>query len=530
MAARGAKGDAKLAGVVRERQDLVTEWQTRDTLRNAALGEASDRRDAKAYDQNFAKLAQLDERIAAIDRTLSVDYSDYASLVSATPLSVQEVQQQLQRDEALVMFLDTAQWRPAPNASFIWVVTKSTARWVRSDLGTEELSREVAALRCGLDAVSWAGPRCPELTGRAAPKRGKPLLFDIARAHRLYRALFGGVEDLIKGKSLLLVPSGPLTQLPFQVLVTAPPTNDDYRTAAWLARSHALTVLPAASSLKALRHVARPSAAAKPMIGFGNPLLDGPDPGYTELARLSREKQRCPATAWERTAGLFGGNSGVGLSEMRSMRIDVAVIRQQVPLPETADELCAVARAIGADVGDLRLGAHATEREVKALSANGKLAQYRILHFAIHGAMAGELTGRSEPGLLLTPPTGASAEDDGYLSASEIAALKLDADWVILSACNTAAASAPSAQALSGLARAFIYAQTRALLVSHWAVDSDATVKLITSAMREVARDKTVSRAEAVRRGMLDLIDKGQTSDAHPAYWAPFIVVGEGGT
>jgi CHAT domain-containing protein len=275
--------------------------------------------------------------------------------------------------------------------------------------------------------------------------------------------------------------------------------------------------------------VSRPSAAAKPMIGFGNPLLDGPDPRYTQLAQLSRDKQRCPAAAWEHTAGLFGGNSGVALAEMRSARIDVAEIRQQVPLPETADELCAVARDIGADVGELRLGARATEREVKALSGNGKLAQYRILHFATHGTMAGELTGTSEPGLLLTPPTDASAEDDGYLSASEIAALKLDADWVILSACNTAAASAPNAEALSGLARAFIYAQTRAILVSHWAVDSDATVKLITSAMREVARDKTVGRAEAVRRAMLALIDKGETGEAHPAYWAPFIVVGEGG-
>jgi CHAT domain-containing protein/tetratricopeptide (TPR) repeat protein len=529
MAARGARGDAKLAGIVRERQDLVTEWQKRDGLRNAALGEAPDRRDAKAYDKNLAKLAELDERIAAIDGTLSVDFPDYASLVSATPLSMQDVQKQLAPDEALVMFLDTAQWQPAPNTSFIWVVTKSSARWARSDLGTEALSLEVAALRCGLDAAAWAGPRCPELTGRAAPDDGQPLDFDIARAHRLYRALFGDVEDLIKGKSLLLVPSGPLTQLPFQVLVTVPPAKDDYRAAAWLARDHALTVLPAVSSLKALRQVSRPSAAAKPMIGFGNPLLDGPDPRYVGLAQLSRDKQRCPADAWERTAGLFGANSGVALAEMRGARIDVAEIRQQAPLPETADELCAVARDIGADVDDLRLGARATEREVKALSANGRLAQYRILHFATHGVMAGELTGSGEPGLLLTPPADASAEDDGYLSASEIAALKLDAEWVILSACNTAAAAAPNAEALSGLARAFIYAQTRALLVSHWAVDSDATVKLITSAMREIARDKTVSRAEAVRRAMLDLIDKGETGEAHPAYWAPFIVVGEGG-
>jgi CHAT domain-containing protein len=121
----------------------------------------------------------------------------------------------------------------------------------------------------------------------------------------------------------------------------------------------------------------------------------------------------------------------------------------------------------------------------------------------------------------------ASDEDDGYLSASEIAALKLDANWVVLSACNTAAGAAANAEALSGLARAFIYAGARALLVSHWEVDSGATVKLITTAVHEMARDPKLGRAEALRRAMLALIDKGG-AQAHPAYWAPFVVVGEG--
>jgi CHAT domain-containing protein len=143
--------------------------------------------------------------------------------------------------------------------------------------------------------------------------------------------------------------------------------------------------------------------------------------------------------------------------------------------------------------------------------------------------MAGELKGSAEPGLILTPPATATEEDDGYLSASEIAALKLDADWVILSACNTAAGNAPNAEALSGLARGFLYAQARALLVSHWAVDSNATVKLITSAVREVAKDASVGRAEALRRAMLAMMDNGNAAEAHPAFWAPFIVVGEGG-
>src|SRR5262249_8230016 len=103
-----------------------------------------------------------------------------------------------------------------------------------------------------------------------------------------------------------------------------------------------------------------------------------------------------------------------------------------------------------------------------------------------------------------------------------------DADWVILSACNAAAGNAPNAETLSGLARAFFYAGARSLLVSHWAVDSEAAVKLVTSAVREISRDETVGRAEALRRAMLTLVDGGSVPETHPAYWAPFIIVGEG--
>ena len=203
---------------------------------------------------------------------------------------------------------------------------------------------------------------------------------------------------------------------------------------------------------------------------------------------------------------------------MRGGLADVSSIQRQVPLPETADELCAVAHDVKAQVGDVYLGTQATETKIKWLSASGELTKYRIVHFATHGVFAGQLDGPHEPGLILTPPITASEEDDGYLSASEIAALKLDADWVILSACNTAAGAATSTEALSGLARAFIYAQARALLVSHWEVYSDATVKLITVALREMARDPKVGRAEALRRSMLALVNKGRSERGAPGF------------
>ena len=124
----------------------------------------------------------------------------------------------------------------------------------------------------------------------------------------------------------------------------------------------------------------------------------------------------------------------------------------------------------------------------------------------------------------------------GYLSGSEIASLKLDADWVILSACNTAggAGQGKAAEALSGLARVFFYAGSRALLVSHWEVNSDAAVKLVTGAAGALARNKSIGRAEALRRAMLAvMLDKTRPANWppawHPSVWAPFVVVGEGG-
>ena len=200
-----------------------------------------------------------------------------------------------------------------------------------------------------------------------------------------------------------------------------------------------------------------------------------------------------------------------------------------MPLPETADELCAVARDLGVGEDDVRLGARATETEIKRLSDVGELAKYHIIHFATHGALAGQVGGDFEPGLLLTPPNEPTATDDGYLSASEVASLKLDADWVILSACNTAAGDAGSGEALSGLARAFFYAGARALLVSHWSVNSKATVQLITKAVAELKTDPSIGRAEAMRRSMLAMIDNGAPYEADPANWSAFSVVGEGG-
>jgi CHAT domain-containing protein len=312
------------------------------------------------------------------------------------------------------------------------------------------------------------------------------------------------------------------------------------RDVAWLVRGHATSVLPSVASFAALRHNAGNAGAPDAFIGFGNPLLSG----RSGTDMRAWEKQACPNAlpAREPTEVAAMGLADAFTSLFRGGVADVAVLRHQPPLPETADELCAVANSLGADPDKVNLGERATEAGVKELNREGVLARVRVVHFATHGLIASETEqiakSRAEPALLLTPPTPPaqpSELDDGLLTASEVTQLKLNADWVVLSACNTAAGGQKgNPEAFSGLARAFFYAGARALLVSHWYVDSRAAVQLTTGAFAELKRDLHIGRGEALRRSMLAaMTDPGRPPSwvpaAHPSVWAPFVVVGEGG-
>jgi CHAT domain-containing protein len=539
MAVRFAQGDGALAQLIRQRQELTEQYRMLDKNLAAAISQPNAQRNDAEEDNARKARENLVKRIKAIDANLAKQFPQYAALVNPAPLSIQEVQQLLRPGEVLIQIsqeaVDPFPFRHSVGQTYVWAVTRDEARWKALPIGAETLATEVAALRCGLDESAWrATERCRKLLdGKSPDENGLP--YDLARAYALYAKVLQPFDDLIKGRQILFVPSGALMTLPLQALVTAPPDPtvtgaERYAKAAWLGRRQPVTVLPSVTSVRSLRSFAKKSLATNPYAGFGNPLLSGLK-GDNRSAWSRQDCQPAVSGGVQRVAAR-AVLQAAALDLFRGGKVDIAALRRQEPLPETADELCDVASALVASSDSVFLGARATEQTLKSLSAAGALKSWRVLHFATHGLIAGETSAfafnRAEPSLLLSPPDKASEVDDGLLTASEVARLEMDADLVILSACNTAASDgAPGAEALSGLASAFIYAGARSLLVSHWYVNSEGAVKIITGAFGELSRDPTMGKAEALRRSIDARIREG-SGRAHPSYWAPFVIIGDG--
>jgi len=504
MGLRFAGGTDSLAALVRERQDLSSFRQTREKLHLEAIAKPQAEQNSAAFARLRKELAETERKLADNTARLEREFPAYAEFANSKPLKVEDVQRLLGPDEAMIFFLT------GDEESYVFALSRESFAWKTIAIGGDKLAGKVTAFREGLDLE------------KLQKSGGKAALFDLKLAHELYVALIGPAEASVKEKRhLLVVPSGALTSLPFHLLVTEHPAKPvttvkdivGYRDAAWLIKRQAVSVLPSVASLRALRLFARKAAAAKPMIGFGDPIFD---PAERAKASAERSATKRRAVAMTRAYSDF----------WQGTNLDRKKLAQGLPsLLETADELTAVAEKLRAPRSDIHLQKEASETAVK----RAPLAAYRVVYFATHGLLAGDVKGLAEPSLALTIPNEPSAFDDGLLTASEVAQLKLDAEWVVLSACNTAAGDKPGAEALSGLARAFFYAGAYALLVSHWAVDSDAATRLTTTTFEILQSDPNIGRAEALRRSMIAYMnDTGDPLNAYPALWAPFIVVGEG--
>ncbi len=306
--------------------------------------------------------------------------------------------------------------------------------------------------------------------------------FDAASAHALHRLIFTPeVARLTRGKARLIFPaSGALAQIPPAVLVSEPPRAG--RAPAWLIRKHAVVMSPGLG-IRARQASAPPRFFA----GIGAPALAPP-----------------PATR----------------AALRGMAVDIESIRDLPSLPAAREELEALGAAFAGEGTLLLTGAAATEAAVRS----APLADYRILAFATHGLVGGQIAGLDQPALVMTPGGEGGTDDDGLLTASEIARLRLSAEWIILSACNSAAGDGPGLATYSGLARAFQLAGARSLLLSHWPVRDDAAARLSVATVRAAAAG--TERSEALRQAQLALIAaRDLPGAAAPAIWAPFVLI-----
>lgn len=495
---RAAFGPARGAVDEQTKRQLLTSGEARDLYRQAS--DQGERRSAVQAELSDLAMRPKAEGDAARERALRQELDSltegiaglmaevarlepgFAALTGDRVLTVKEVQATLGPDEVFVI-IDHQRHDEEWSVALAVTKEKAVARlfWLR----TEELKGWVQTIRDSV-ALKLGTRTATALDGEAGPASDFP--FDAA--WQLYYNSFNLVWDLIDEKPHLLVDlRGPLTGLPPHLLLRYEPAADEQlETAPFVLRYQAVTVLPSVAALGTAR--AAGAAPDRPFIGFADPVFD-------------------PAAMPE----LLADASTEGQNRLRGAL---------APLPETAAELTEVAGFVGADQAERLTGAAASETAVKAAD----LSRYGMVYFATHGLVGGDRLGTtllSEAALALTPGGG----EDGFLTATEIARLRLNADWVVLSACNTAQGDTPGAEALSGLAQAFLYAGARAMLVSHWPVESRSAAHLMTETFRLRAETPGLSAVEAQRQAMVAMV----TGDAgarwkHPAYWAPFVVIG----
>ena len=479
VAARRAAGQPAIADLIHQADDAAS---TRDRARMdlaAEFAKPDDERSNAREQKLDADVKTASLRSDELVTKLRHDFPEYAKLADPGPGELSAVRGALEPGQAFVSFVIGAK------QSYALLVTEKGLAVRKLDIGGDRLNEEVVALRTSF-----------------VPRLGRLSDFSLKSSAALYGALMGPLEgDLAGVNHLVVAPSGDLSSLPFALLVTSAPRNGaehDYKDAAWLVRRMAVSQVPSARAFVLLRaEAANHTAAPRPFFGIADPAFSGNATNTNAVAALT---QSCVAGA-----------------------VDPALLRALPPLPDTRREVNAVGAALGAQPGSILTGGGATEGALRA----APLDQYRVIYFATHGLLPGELRCQGEPGLALSPPSRAAASpsDDGILYASEIASLKLNADLVVLSACNTAAAGGTrfGGGALEGLADAFFDSGARAVLASHWAVPSAATTRLMT----DVFAKRGLGLAQALRQAQLAMI--AQASTSHPFNWAAFTLIGDAG-
>jgi len=509
-AARANIKDPQLAQLARKEQDLQRRVNSLSELLTGLLAAPPEQQLPSVQAKIRQDIASFKTEREGLKKEIERKYPDYAEMVEPKPATVERTRALLRADEVLVS------WYFAEKEAYVWAISKHDIPLFKAvALGRSEMAQQVSHLRKALDPGVATIDEIPA--------------FDVKAAFHLYQQILAPVHESLKGKKVLLVvPHAELGQLPLSVLVTqdtAPAAKlalpfAGYKTVPWLIRDIAIAQLPSVTALTALRNTPPGNPNRKSFIGFGDPFFS------TDQAKSADKAQA-------KTMQLATRGLPLSLrSAPKTSGVSSAELSLLPRLPDTKEEILEIAKVLAAAPDDVYLNRQAS---VKAVM-EADLSNRKVVMFATHGLVPGELDGLSQPALALTSPDVTGDKDDGLLTMDKVLTLKLDADWVVLSACNTASGEGSGSEAVSGLGRAFFFAGAKALLVSNWPVDSVAARLLMTDLFkRQQTGDKAPAKSDALRQSMLQLIDHGGMSDgkamkysyAHPLFWAPFMVVGD---
>lgn len=479
--ARLAASDPAIGALIRELQEADRALATSRVRLAAQQSMPQADRSAQVEDKLTEDIARFAAEGVRLRQTIDTKFPDFAAISAPKALKLDALRARLGPNEGIVSFLI------GRNRSFIQLVRRDGIFIGQVPLGEGEIRTAIKGLRRSL-----------EIQG------GSVNDFDIAASNQLYKDLFSDIESSMAGLDhLVVVPAGPLSSIPFSLLVTSEPKSDDYRTAEWMVKKFAIAHTPSLAAFVALRSTRPAKAPDLPLLAFADPVLGPAGHGGSPIAKqVNVVNDTCR-------------NSPVMPAEL---------LLSLSSLPDTLREVQTVASTLGADPAtSIRSQGRANETEFRGQD----LGRYRILYFATHGLLPGELKCQAEPGLVLTPPSTVAKEraGDGLLEASEIAGLSVNADLVVLSACNTASGGgALGGESLSGLSEAFFHAGARNMLISHWQVPSGATTDLMAGLFGALASAGGAS--DALRVSQMKLIAQDRTS--HPFFWAAFVLMGDG--
>ena len=512
-AARAKIKDPKLANLARQEQDTQARTASLEKILTGLLSAPAEEQLPAVQAQMRKDIAQLKVERAQLKKEIELQFPEYANLVNPKPVTLESIQKLLKAEEVFVS------WYFSDKEAYVWAVTKhDTPQFHRLSINHQQMAQAVSQLRRALDPNVASVTELPP--------------FDVALASKLYQDILAPVEAILRDKKVMLtVPHGELGQLPLSLLVTqTTPIHiqskntdfSDYRQVPWLMKNIAIAQLPSATALVSLRNTPQSKQVRKAFAGFGDPYFSVKQATDAQL-QVSMASQSL--------------SRGAGFSQRSSPKtrgVNSAQLALLPRLPDTQDEIEKIAHTLEADPSqDIFLHKDANVSKV----LNTDLSDRRVVMFATHGLVPGDLDGLTQPALALTAPSVSGETDgDGLLTMEKILSMKLNADWVILSACNTALGEGAGSEAVSGLGRAFFYAGARALLVTNWPVDSQSATMLTSDMFHFLKEKPNLSKPEYLQMTMRNMLDNLGLEDpsgktlftyAHPLFWAPYVLVGD---